>query len=312
MDRLAAGDFIRSLFADVGGPVELTAIRNGRVVPDFLLGDECLADELSYVLPDLERLNEQGYAIYYSISTKLRSWAPSGGRGGQDLAWRFPAFWADVDTKSTGDDLPALFKALHRFDPQPSLIIATGGGVQALWLLETPLEREAYLTTWKNVNQGLQQAVRSDPVHNADRLLRLPGSINHKYDAKPMATVMWHGWGTRYAPEVFERFRIAEPPRVARPRVVRTGGANDGYLSAADVAAMLPAVKRGDAWMAPCPAHADHNPSLSIADGEHGTLLHCFAGCELHAICDALGIRVGQLFKEQRNELTNRDDLRIA
>lgn len=217
MDRLAAGDFIRSLFTDVGGPVELTAIRNGRVVPDFLLGDECLADELSYVLPDLERLNEQGYAIYYGVSTKRASWVANGGRGDERFAWRLPAFWADVDLKRHEDeDLAAMFKRLHRFDPQPSLIVFTGGGLQALWLLDEPLECEDYLAHWKNVNRGLQQAVGSDPVQDAGRLLRLPGSINHKYDAKPMATVMWHGWGTRYAPEVFERFRIAEPKPALR------------------------------------------------------------------------------------------------
>jgi hypothetical protein len=33
-------------------------------------------------------------------------------------------------------------------------------------------------------------------------------------------------------------------------------------------------------WMARCPAHHDHTPSLSICAGHNGmTLIHCFAGC---------------------------------
>jgi DNA primase len=41
--------------------------------------------------------------------------------------------------------------------------------------------------------------------------------------------------------------------------------------------------------MARCPAHADHNPSLSIKEGESGKILvHCFGGCEQEAIVDAL------------------------
>src|SRR5262245_5713291 len=52
-------------------------------------------------------------------------------------------------------------------------------------------------------------------------------------------------------------------------------------------------------WMACCPAHDDHDPSLSIALGDDDRiLLHCFAGCELVAITDALGIEVRDLFPE--------------
>ena len=35
----------------------------------------------------------------------------------------------------------------------------------------------------------------------------------------------------------------------------------------------------GDGWVARCPAHDDHNPSLSIRKGDDEWLLHCHAGC---------------------------------
>jgi AAA domain len=52
-------------------------------------------------------------------------------------------------------------------------------------------------------------------------------------------------------------------------------------------------------WKACCPAHDDHNPSLSIDMGDDGRiLLHCFRGCSVEQITEALGIRVGQLFPD--------------
>jgi hypothetical protein len=50
-------------------------------------------------------------------------------------------------------------------------------------------------------------------------------------------------------------------------------------------------------WMSLCPAHEDHDPSLSIAEGDDGrVLLTCFAGCSLEAIVGAMGLRPADLF----------------
>jgi hypothetical protein len=56
--------------------------------------------------------------------------------------------------------------------------------------------------------------------------------------------------------------------------------------------------RNGNGWIALCPAHADKNPSLSIREGNGRTLLHCFAGCSVEAICAARGIEVRDLFTE--------------
>ena len=55
----------------------------------------------------------------------------------------------------------------------------------------------------------------------------------------------------------------------------------------------------GRGWTAQCPAHDDRKPSLSIAEGEDGrVLLKCFACCTTNSICDALGLRVAELFSD--------------
>jgi len=52
-------------------------------------------------------------------------------------------------------------------------------------------------------------------------------------------------------------------------------------------------------WMAICPAHDDHQPSLSISTGEDGrVLLHCFAGCAIADILDELELTMQDLFAQ--------------
>ena len=51
-------------------------------------------------------------------------------------------------------------------------------------------------------------------------------------------------------------------------------------------------------WTARCPAHDDRGPSLSIADHDGKILLHCFAGCEAHAVVEAMGLQLTDLFPE--------------
>lgn len=55
-------------------------------------------------------------------------------------------------------------------------------------------------------------------------------------------------------------------------------------------------------WLACCPAHQDHSPSLSISTGDDGrVLLHCFAGCKPKAIVSALNLTMSDLFSPSTN-----------
>lgn len=48
----------------------------------------------------------------------------------------------------------------------------------------------------------------------------------------------------------------------------------------------------GKGWSARCPAHDDRRPSLSISEGDGGrALVHCHAGCDIGAICEAIGLK---------------------
>ena len=75
-------------------------------------------------------------------------------------------------------------------------------------------------------------------------------------------------------------------------------------MNAAELAERLSGRKSGSGWMARCPAHDDHDPSLSISDGDGGhVLVHCHAGCTQDAVVGALRDR-GLWPSEKKGEIS--------
>lgn len=55
-----------------------------------------------------------------------------------------------------------------------------------------------------------------------------------------------------------------------------------------------------------CPAHDDRKASLSVRQGERGVVLHCKAGCDAASVCNALGIKLRDLFDEAQPQPARR------
>ena len=57
-------------------------------------------------------------------------------------------------------------------------------------------------------------------------------------------------------------------------------------------------------YIARCPAHDDRSPSLAIKDcGDGRILLHCFAGCDVESVLDALGLSFSDIMPERVGEM---------
>ena len=54
--------------------------------------------------------------------------------------------------------------------------------------------------------------------------------------------------------------------------------------------------KNGQGFKALCPAHDDHNPSLSISQEEEKILINCHAGCNTESIMQQIGLELTDLF----------------
>lgn len=76
-------------------------------------------------------------------------------------------------------------------------------------------------------------------------------------------------------------------------------GQKGRHMSADTLLSHLDGVRRTgpDRWLAKCPAHKDRTASLSIRELDDGrTLVHCFAGCEVHDVLASVGIEMDALF----------------
>ena len=63
--------------------------------------------------------------------------------------------------------------------------------------------------------------------------------------------------------------------------------------------------KSGKKWQAKCPAHNDGSPSLTISEGNRGILMYCHAGCSIHEVCEAIGLKPRQLFYEELKHISS-------
>jgi hypothetical protein len=63
------------------------------------------------------------------------------------------------------------------------------------------------------------------------------------------------------------------------------------FLSAETIARTLGGRKYAGGWIARCPAHDDHNPSLSISEKNGKVLVKCHTGCEQERVIAALKAR---------------------
>lgn len=132
--------------------------------------------------------------------------APGQLRGTADTATLFPGAWADVDVGKPGaapTKADALAFLNNLADP-PTLVIDSGGGLQAWWLLHTPVpigtDRHRYRHLVEGVRDRLQaeSGWKLDNVSDLSRMMRVPGTLNHKH-TPPAPTRLLVRDGPRYA-----------------------------------------------------------------------------------------------------------------
>jgi hypothetical protein len=130
-------------------------------------------DNRAALLDTLQRLsdsNQMGWGAYFAVGLRkpgLSRWK----RGGTSEVVALPAFYTDID-----DPTDATVIKLRSARLPPSVIVHSGGGYHAYWLLDEPTRD---LNTARQVLQGLARTFGGDGLSPAQSL-RLPGTTNHK------------------------------------------------------------------------------------------------------------------------------------
>ena len=134
--------------------------------------------------------------VYFGVLPRLRM------RGrAEDCVTETHVLWVDVDAKNTGGKGPAL-QGLAGLLTVPSIIVDSGHGYHGYWLLrdKVPILRA------QTAMRGLAREVRGDSVWDAPRIMRLPGTQNHKDDPPLPVRVVFFDLTKRYRLTDFDQY----------------------------------------------------------------------------------------------------------
>lgn len=163
-------------------------------------------------------LNARGLNAWYGLS----SFATDENRT-VDNTLQVQSLWLDVDYKQyespeeAQDDAARLYSEIG----VPTIRVQSGGGLHAYWVLRRALPTpewkplaDAFQATWQSLG------IKADPVSaDAARVLRIPGSLNFKYDPPREVTLETYEDIT-YDPDSLARKLRASKPTTALPSSV--------------------------------------------------------------------------------------------
>ena len=166
-------NFFKTLYEHcITGQIELRALPSGKrqfINLDTMSGIEVFCD-----------INKQEN-MFFGVG--LRN-----GGGTKEHITEIPGVWCDVDYKETSRGI--LIKKLKSFPFKPSFTVKTGGGVHFYWLFKEPCDK-LDISKVEDVNGRIAISLGGD-INSCDaaRILRIPGTVNHKYQEKPVCEVV--------------------------------------------------------------------------------------------------------------------------
>jgi hypothetical protein len=171
---------------------------------------------------------------------------------------------------------------MRRFEPQPSIIIASGThpNCHAHWPLKRPVARDEL----ECANRRLAHALGADPAcADAARILRVPGGWNSKYPARtPAEPLRVDTWRRLALSDIVGG--LADPPLPSRDTggvAVQEADRGDDPLPAISPDVYVPrllGVEVPRHRKVPCPFHKDRHASPHVYDTpEHGW--YCYGAC---------------------------------
>jgi P4 family phage/plasmid primase-like protien len=140
--------------------------------------------DMQMIAAHCARWDDDGRGMFFGVCTRI-----TGSHTGRrlDLA-ECPALWADIDTGKMGLDKDTVVSALRSLPFPPSVIVDSGGGLHAYWLLNEAIDvsadRPDAETTEEAITSALKQlaGICAGDLCDLARVMRLPGTLNTKPD----------------------------------------------------------------------------------------------------------------------------------
>jgi hypothetical protein len=179
--------FLSTLFAGLGGAIELRPVPAVPSLRDFC---SIYSDGYDTYKVDcyVERCTAQKVNAFFGVATRR-----IGARSGRaEDCVELPALFIDCDIKHSNEG--QVLEAIAGFPLAPSMVVNSGMGYHAYWLLDEPLslsdaQEVARATDIMRRLAAAFPAVADESVSEPARVLRLPGTRNFKYPHAPEVTL---------------------------------------------------------------------------------------------------------------------------
>lgn len=148
--------------------------------------------------------------VWFGVATR-REPLPYGARGGDTDCLAIPAVWLDIDIAGPNHqdqyklpvDVDQAWKIINAFSLPPSVVVDSGGGLHVYWQFDEPVladDARSILARWAATWAKLADSVdmRVDNVFDLARVLRMPGTNNHKPHCGAVVTIIAND-GHRYS-----------------------------------------------------------------------------------------------------------------
>ncbi len=183
-------------------------------------------DKKSYWFDNVEDCGAQalrcnGHDVYVNMAVAATA-GNSGTRVKSEDAVAIPGVWADLDVAGPGHKGEGLFESreealafLRGLPLKPSIIVWSGNGIHSHWLMKESVERgdkiemSALTVGWENYLKS-RTSRHLDTVSDLARVLRVPGTLNHKGGRGVPVKVIYSS-DTRYNPDDFKDYLIEDP-----------------------------------------------------------------------------------------------------
>lgn len=158
---------------------------------------------------EFEAANAEGFDIYFGVNPR-----PCKGAGkASDIQWGQVVI-VDLDPAPGETTVPlekARIEARDSGIPYPSIVVHSGRGIHLYWILEAPVPVAQWTVAVKNTIARFASADKK--IHDAPRIMRLPGFKNHK--SGTVSEIVYCS-GTPYPIETFTAPRQV-PPKQPEP-----------------------------------------------------------------------------------------------
>lgn len=152
---------------------------------------------------------------------------PEGVRSRIDTIAAVNCLFGEFDAKDFEGGKPAALTHILRLPAKPTAIIDSGGGWHAYWIFRIPIPITDNSTSKRlcRLQARWVEFVGGDPgAKDLARVLRVPGTLNYKYD--PPRPVEFHrlDWEILYDPDELELLLPADLPQPTRPSARHESG----------------------------------------------------------------------------------------